>query len=39
MWNMTYVCSKWLKMFEKRPKYVRTDIDMREMAIICGEMA
>ena len=25
-------------MFEKRPKYVGNDVDLREMAQICGEM-
>ena len=26
-------------MLEKRPKYVRNDVDMFEMTRICGEMA
>ena len=25
-------------MFEKRPKYVKNDVDLWEMAQICGEM-
>ena len=32
MWEMAYV-------FEKRLKYVGNDVDLREMAQICGEMA
>ena len=36
VWKMTYVCGKWLKYLRK---YVGNDVDLWEMAQICGEMA
>ena len=33
---MTYTCGKWLK-YEKRLKYVGNDVDLWEIAKICGE--
>ena len=39
MWEMTCVCGKWLKIFQNRLKYVGNDVDLWEMAQICGEMA
>ena len=36
MWEMTYIFGKWV--FEKRLTYVRNDLDLWEMAEICGEM-
>ena len=38
MWEMTYIFRNWLKVFEKRPKYVGNDVDLWEMAQICLEM-
>ena len=38
MWEMTYILGNWLKCFEKRLKYVGNDVDLWEMAQICGEM-
>ena len=38
MWQMTYVSRKWL-VFQKRLKYVGTDVDLWEMSEIYGEMA
>ena len=35
---MTYIFWNWLKLFEKRPKYVGNDVDLWEMAHIYGEM-
>ena len=41
---MAKICGKWRiylgigLMFEKRPKYVGNDVDLWEMAQICGEM-
>ena len=32
MWEMAQV-------FQKRPKYVGNDVDLWEMALMCGEMA
>ena len=38
MWEMAYIFVNWLKVFEKRLKYVGNDVDLWEMAQICGEM-
>ena len=35
---MTYIFRKLVWVFEKRPKYVGNDVDVSEMAQICGEM-
>ena len=35
---MTYIFGNWLKCFEERPKCVGNDVDLWEMAQICGEM-
>ena len=39
VWEITYVCGNLLKIFDKRLKYVGNDVDLWEMAQICGEMA
>ena len=39
MWEMSCICGNWLKYFIKRLKYVGIDVDLWEMAQICGEMA
>ena len=38
MWEMTYIFGNWLKCLRNRPKYVGNDVDLWEMAQICGEM-
>ena len=38
MWEMTYVLGNLAEVFEKRLKYVGNDVDLFEMAQICGEM-
>ena len=35
MWEMTYICGKW-QVFKKRLTYVGNDVDICEMAEICG---
>ena len=35
---MRYIFGKWLQVFEKRLNYVGNDLDLWEMAQICGEM-
>ena len=37
MWEVTYVCGKWLKYLRQRLKYMGNDVDMWEMAKICGK--
>ena len=37
MWEMTYICGKWLNFFEKRLKYVGNDVGLWEITKICGE--
>ena len=37
MWDMTYICSKWLTCLRKRPKYVGNDVDMWDMTQMCGK--
>ena len=39
MLEMTYICGKWLKFFEKRLKYVGNEVDLWEMAQIVGQVA
>ena len=39
MWEMMCICGKWLKYFRNLLKYVGNDVDLWEMAQICGEMA
>ena len=39
MFEITYVCEKWLKYFRNGQKHVVNDVDLWEMAQICGEMA
>ena len=34
---MTYISGKWLQVFEKRLKYVGNDVDLWEIAKICGK--
>ena len=36
-WNDVYIWDL-VKVFEKRPKYVGNNVDLWEMAQICGEM-
>ena len=38
MWEMTYIFWNWLECLRKRLKYVGNDVDLWEMAQICGEM-
>ena len=38
MWEMTCTCGKWLKCFRNGKKYLGNDVDVWEMAQICGEM-
>ena len=35
---MTYIFVKWTQVFEKRLNYLGNDLDLWEMAQICGEM-
>ena len=37
MVNMTYICGTWLKYLENRLKYVGNDVDLWEIAKICGK--
>ena len=37
MWEMTYICEKWLKYLRNDQKYVGNDVDLWEIAEICGE--
>ena len=38
MWEMTYVFGNLAYVFEKHLQYVGKDLDLCEMAQICGEM-
>ena len=38
MWEMTYVFGNLAQVFEKLLKYVGNELDLWEMAQICGEM-
>ena len=38
MWEMTYIFVKMAQVFEKRLNYVGNDLDLWEMAQICGKM-
>ena len=39
MWEMRYICGKWLKCVRNGKKYVGNDVGMWKMAKICWEMA
>ena len=38
MWEMTYIFGKWLSYLRNGLNYVGNDLDLWEMAQICGEM-
>ena len=38
MWEMTYLCRKWLK-YLRNGQNVGNDVDLCKMSQICGEMA
>ena len=39
MWEMTCICEKWLKYFRDGLNIWINDVDLWEIAQICGEMA
>ena len=38
MWQITYIFGKWLKYLGNGKNYVVNNLDLWEMAQICGEM-
>ena len=38
MWEMTYIFGNWLKCLRNFQQYLGNDVDLLEMAQICGEM-
>ena len=37
MWDVTYISGEWFKYLRKGLKYVGNDVDLWEMAQICGK--